>query len=283
MSVGSAAKNSIVVGPALAAVKLVLVAILCVIGTLVGVLGVLVGPFSGAKRSWDRSVAYVFGRLVLFLLGFYSLRHESVELDVKRDSEVPRLGHVIVANHSSYIDLIYLYTFYCPVFTEICGATNRVRKVSFLTALLRTGEYPTLENPECTMTIAEICALDPGTPVVVFPEGTTTNGRGLLRFARVLEGVRGGITVVGIRYLFVEFDPAYIVGGKASHLIGVAAQWVNVLDVKTCDFVPAREAEGVTESVAQRVELLTGLKRTGFGVEDKKAFFDLWLKPKKKE
>lgn len=60
------------------------------------------------------------------------------------------------------------------------------RRVSLLGMLAATGAVPSLH--ESCVSLEEI-RRDADRPVVVFPECTTSNGRGLLRFANVFKGV----------------------------------------------------------------------------------------------
>ncbi|KAJ3193601.1 hypothetical protein HDU82_002760, partial [Entophlyctis luteolus] len=194
-------------------------------------------------------------------------------------------GDIIVANHSSYIDVLYLFAMYAPTFTMICPSTNAIRPVSLMTALFRTGEYPSpFDSSISSPRLDEICdsarARLSG-PVVVFPEATTTNNRGLLQWANVFGSVDASkykIHVVGLRYLFRDFSPTYTIGGKANHMIGLAAQFANRLDVRICLYSPQNfEADGdLVDRLKYILTQTTRLKFTSFSVRDKQEFFDYW-------
>ncbi|KAI9325488.1 hypothetical protein BDR26DRAFT_879379 [Obelidium mucronatum] len=219
-----------------------------------------------------------------------------------------KAGDLIVANHSSYIDILHLFTFYSPVFVEIVRVSNNdnqpalLRIIPFHHALFKTGEYPQTgaSDPNGSMSLTQICKLAKKNhwgPVVIFPEGTTTNGRALLQFVDPhglfdvhdpnFSWDRIRIHVFGFRYIYLDYSPTYTVGGKLSHLIGLAAQYVNTLSVNICRYNPSnfqetnRDNKGtqqVTRSEAIRKLLVqvTQLKQTSLGIKDKRDFFDAW-------
>ncbi|KAJ3281977.1 hypothetical protein HDU79_010331 [Rhizoclosmatium sp. JEL0117] len=288
------------VGPLLSVAKLGVVAILFGVGYLVMSIGFVYSAVPAMKRAWTVGVAFVFGRLSLALLGFYFIDKEQVWLkkSLREKQELKKTtvdsiesGDMIIANHSSYVDILFLFTLYAPVFTEISSETKLLRTVSFVEAMMRTGEYPTLNNPNDTQTLAQICKHAKEHrlgPVVVFAEGTTSNGRALLKLVDIFDGVdvtQHHVHVFGIRYPFEDFSPTYIVGGKLSHLIGLGAQWYNNLDVKVCMYSPSLfwksvEQEGIElskEAIESILVQTTKLKMTSLGVSDKKEFFDFWM------
>ena len=109
-------------------------------------------------------------------------------------------GDFIVANHTSYIDIIYFYFRYgfkrnmrlffgrfTPVFVEVLD-TDRglVRKSSALECILRCGgpDRVGLKNAGSVMTLSQLSAeakLQRLGPIVLFPEIATSNGRGILK------------------------------------------------------------------------------------------------------
>ncbi|KAJ1555328.1 hypothetical protein HK405_002580 [Cladochytrium tenue] len=308
-------------GPLLGVAKLIVAAALAAVGVLLLRADVLLVNYA-LRRAWRRVISLVFGRVTLFLLGFYWIKHTDVSLkrglrnqeDTRRNKErrVIRDGDVIVANHSSYVDVIYLQTMFSPVFVHV-SEHGKVRRVGFAEALMNVGEYPDLADGTGAQTLAELVrevrARGLG-PIAVFPEATTTNGRGLARFTPVLDSLsalssgaaaRGRtagaaaaaaaeaglpqVHVLSLRYEWGEYCPAYTVGGKLSHVIGLAAQWVNYLEVRVLAPDEARAAVeaaatstagGLTAAVAGLVGQVTRLRMTGLSVRDKREFFDYY-------
>ena len=61
-------------------------------------------------------------------------------------------------------------------------------------------------------------------PVVVFPEGTTTNGTILLSLVPVLQKVSTQVHVMGFKYGTKDFCPAYSFGVWWFHVFRLCAQ-----------------------------------------------------------
>ncbi|KAJ3101208.1 hypothetical protein HK100_004577 [Physocladia obscura] len=325
----SSVKNN-VAGPLISCVKLFFIVLLYTTAALFFrlefMLLLIANPV--VSQSYRAAVSFVFGRAALFMLGFYNIPSEQAwstkgqvpannklcqkyycpnniffshslrkrhELK-KSTSTTIESGDIIVANHTSYIDILYLFTFFSPVFTQISAQTGRVCQIPVHHALMRTGEYPDLNPPQCTQTLAELCDIARNQrlgPVVVFPEATTTNGRALLQFTRVLDGIDAKhgsykIHIIALKYIFDEYAPTYTIGGKFSHLIGLGAQFYNTLSVKICFYSPANfdgkyDANDTSDAkmshytsvpVQTLVSQMTKLKFTSFDINDKKEFFD---------
>lgn len=87
------------------------------------------------------------------------------------------------------------------------------REISLLGMITSCGHIPpygsqqTVDAPYKTFEEAQNWAKKNGRPLVIFPECTTSNGRGLLRFANVFKGVAVpvntfNIFVMCVRYVF---------------------------------------------------------------------------------
>lgn len=69
------------------------------------------------------------------------------------------------------------------------SAIKSFRPVSLLAMIRATGRVPEQLSSTGVLPLEEL-RLSAQRPIVVFPECTTSNGRGLLRFAEVFEGVK---------------------------------------------------------------------------------------------
>ncbi|KAI5481528.1 hypothetical protein MNV49_004285 [Pseudohyphozyma bogoriensis] len=186
----------------LAAIRTTLVAIILLLQFLVVdvLLGVcLVIPPVHALLS--RAFTSVASRLVLVLLGFFWIPVESASLKrTARSSAVaassPSKGDIIIANSSSFVDVLYLAFRYNPTFLLPVSSTGSktssassakitsYRRVSLFSAILASGTLP--ERSERGESLEEASKAARG-PVVLFPECTTSNNRALLKFGAVLE------------------------------------------------------------------------------------------------
>ena len=101
---------------------------------------------------------------------------------------LPQPGSIIASSYTSPIDSLYLAAIFDPVFTASFPSTRRLERVSLFQAMLRAFRTPQIEAP----TDAKLTDLDvlikeyPHQAIVVFPECTTTNGRGILPFSTSL-------------------------------------------------------------------------------------------------
>ncbi|KAI0321818.1 hypothetical protein OF83DRAFT_1168093 [Amylostereum chailletii] len=142
-----------------------------------------------------------------------------------KESWSPGAGDLIVSNWISWVELLWLSYRFNPIFVlpvpsespsapsapapqatgrrtgtgsaAVTPAANRpstkriqiagFRKVSLLSLICFTGRVPVPSHASPSLTLEDIRG-SAGRPVVVFPECTTSNGRGLLRFADVFKG-----------------------------------------------------------------------------------------------
>lgn len=186
----------------LAAVRTVLIlALLLVNFVLVEIIFsvCLVAPPLYAVLS--RVTSAVSSRCCLAILGFVWIPVERVSLRRTGRSPPPLVfapgkGDIIVANSSSICDLLYLSFRYNPTFLLPVSSTGSKssasssakitswRRVSLLTAIFSCGSLPERSERGESLEVASKAARG---PVVIFPEGTTSNNRALLKFAAILE------------------------------------------------------------------------------------------------
>ncbi|KAJ3106410.1 hypothetical protein HDU97_006395 [Phlyctochytrium planicorne] len=229
-------------------------------------------------------------------------------------------GDLIVSNYSSYIDVLVLEMLYSPTYLYV-HPTGQVQPISFLQAIYNASSYPPTSissKPNKTPLISLKEALQiskaNGRPCSLFPEGTTSNNRGLLKFTPVLDSLEdqdGQIHMVGFRYgtsASERVSPSFSVStwtqessnplaGIIAHLFSVSTEFYHGLEVRFLDFGEANETlfnstvkkvgdllSGIgptTEnSVTGRAGLLLGqvtrLRMTGMGIEEKRGFWNYY-------
>ncbi|GAA5853578.1 hypothetical protein JCM8547_002511 [Rhodosporidiobolus lusitaniae] len=139
-------------------------------------------------------------RFALILLGLLWIKVETVQLRKTGRSPPqiafdPKKGDLIVANSSSYIDLLYLAFRYNPTFllpipsASAPGKVSGFRRVSLLTAILACGQLPQ-QRSNGGQSLDQVLREADG-PVVLFPEATTSNNRALLKFAELTPSLAG--------------------------------------------------------------------------------------------
>ncbi|KAK8137250.1 hypothetical protein PG984_005190 [Apiospora sp. TS-2023a] len=261
----------------------------------------------------------VFARKLLLwgMLGIPGIWWVDLQLDgVKRGSlsqqppnRVPHPGSVIAAQFTSPVDAIYLAAIFDPVFTVSYPGTTKVRQVSLLSAiLLALGPLVSLRR---------VVEQNPDRCVVVFPECSTTNGKGILPFSPSLLSapMDAPLFPVSMRYTPQDITtpvPGAYLGflwnllSRPTHLIRVRiAEAVTNRDIAGSSADSSREMSRVNSSessdddddyfgpgeekptpdqyrVLDRVgEALARLgrnKRVGLTLKDKAAFIEAWSK-----
>ncbi|KAJ8523463.1 hypothetical protein ONZ45_g56 [Pleurotus djamor] len=141
-------------------------------------------------------------------------------------------------------------------------------------------------------------------PIVVFPESTTSNGRGLLRFSNVFPSQRVPVKDFGVFVMCVRCDPPTDFSASLSlaipsralnslpHLFSVAKTLVPLtVSIRLLDqadspssplFMVSEVAPDSTnddafvETTATLIAQLGKMKRTGMGWENKSRFFEFY-------
>lgn len=233
-------------------------------------------------------------------------------------ARLPQPGSVIASSYTSPIDSLYLAAIFDPVFTASYPSTRLVQPITLFNALLRAFQKPQYDPP-ATAKLTELKTLlrqYPNQAIVVFPECTTTNGRGILRFSSSLLSVPSITKIFPTSLRYTDADITTPVPGgyiafcwnllsKPTHCIRVriaesvynnsqllAITPSNNLDVTQYDtasssdtLIGSEKAEGmnaaekrVLDTVANALARLGRVKRVGFGVKDKEGFIMAWSK-----
>lgn len=242
-----------------------------VLSTLVtvarGVLpGILVSPLS----SYATTLAT---RMALFIVGAMSIGSKWTAFGKRTARErqslianagwpvggSPAHGSLIVANSCSWLDVLYLGFRFNPTFTRVPteGCERRadvpVGQVvvhsslwAALGAALWQSEEVGSHSAQRLATVLEWAKKNRRGPVVVFPEGTQSNNRGVLDFLPVLEEVPAGtkVTLVGLKYgLPTPMSPTPAVW------TGTGSPWAHVWKVLSQPSVSMRAVYLVKEDV----------------------------------
>lgn len=103
----------------------------------------------------------------------------------KNPSLFPHPGSVIAASSTSPLDALYLATIFDPVFTASYPTTRQIEHISLFSAVMRAFSSPKLiPNQNARLTdLEKLLRRFPDRVIVVFPECTTSNGRGILPFS----------------------------------------------------------------------------------------------------
>lgn len=145
------------------------------------------------------------------ILGVPGIWWVDLQVDgVKRGSlgsngaRLPHPGSVIAASCTSPIDALYLAAIFDPLFTQSYPNTRLVRRLTLWQAMLKALAVPSTTSPpvDTLVDLGQLCKTHPRRCIAVFPECTTTNGRGILPFSPSLLDVpaRTKIFPVSLKY-----------------------------------------------------------------------------------
>ncbi|KIY46636.1 hypothetical protein FISHEDRAFT_66395 [Fistulina hepatica ATCC 64428] len=304
---------------------------------------VILTPIPPLHRLVTGFLTTILARLVLFIVGLPWIPVEPFTRKRSRgatipETWVPRAGDIIVSNWVSWLEILYLAfrfnpTFVVPVSNSVppsfvlrdANVTGRrtgtgsanvpstrasvqlpidgLRTASLLTMIGLTGHVlPTLKAPAKPRTLEEI-RMSSNAPLVVFPECTTSNGRGLLRFANMFSG---SLPIKGYKMFLmcVRYDPPTTWTPTPS--LSIPSTTVNPLAhvfKLSCALVPpsisirmlapsespgaptfitsevstsAFGEDAVTEVCATLIAQMGKMKRVGMGWEDKSQFLGFY-------
>ncbi|KIK99255.1 hypothetical protein PAXRUDRAFT_822948 [Paxillus rubicundulus Ve08.2h10] len=310
---------------------------------LVNVLCTILIPIPPLRRLVGGVSTVVLARLVLFVLGFVWIPEVLVARRRGKSPEIPwspKAGDIIVSNWSSWIDILWLSYRFNPVFvlpladepmpllhspndsTPISYRPGRgsaaisiqtptisprqtirgFRQVSLLSMVRATGRTPQSPSSSSFSTLGDI-RKSAERPVVVLPECTTSNGRGLLRFAHVFEGINVPTKGCDVFVMCIRYDPPTIPQPTLAHPI--ASPTLNPLrhlfvissalspQSMSVRMLPLSESPSsqlfmvnevvtnptidvLSEACAVLIARIGKMKRVGFGWEDKVAFLTFY-------
>ncbi|KAL3425001.1 acyltransferase [Phlyctema vagabunda] len=122
----------------------------------------------------------------------------------KHEGRVPEPSNVIASSFTSPIDSLYLAAIFDPIFTISYPHTKQVQYISLFGAIFRALSSPKEHPPKgAKMTdLRTLVSEHPKRVIVVFPECTTTNGRGILPFSPSLLTTPAGTKIfpISLRY-----------------------------------------------------------------------------------
>lgn len=103
----------------------------------------------------------------------------------KHEGRVPEPSDIIASSFTSPLDSIYLAAIFDPIFTASYPHTRQVECISLFWAIFRALSQPKEYPPKSAKLtdLETLVAQHPKRVIVVFPECTTTNGKGILPFS----------------------------------------------------------------------------------------------------
>ena len=224
-------------------------------------------------------------------------------------ARLPCPGSIIASSFTSPLDALYLAAVFDPVFTASYPSTRQVQRISLFYAIIRAFEYPQGEPPKNAKltTLEKLMRQHSDQPIVVFPECTTTNGRGVLPFSTSLltAPTTTKIFPISLRYTTSDITTP-IPRTYFSFLWNLLSKPTHCIRVRIAESIPhqrsglnqrigedrasssdtligSEEGEAMSaaekrllDRVAEALARLGRVKRVGLGVNDKKGFIMAW-------
>ena len=223
-------------------------------------------------------------------------------------SRVPHPRSIIAAQFTSPVDALYLAAIFDPVFTISYPGTRKVQRISLLRAITLALAPPALEPPPGVKltTLRALVEQNPHHAIAVFPEMSTTNGKGILPFSPSLLSAPADAKIfpVSMRYTPPDITTP-VPGAYATFLWNLLSRPTHCIRVRIAEAVtntPAAETlvngvneddsgradeedshddltpeeKNVIDCVGEALARLARNKRVGLTLRDKAAFVAAW-------
>ncbi|KAJ7966724.1 Lysophospholipid acyltransferase [Quillaja saponaria] len=201
--------------------------------------------------GWRRAVIVQCGRAlsraILFVLGFYwineSYRNRNTDEksnneEDKNQTEGPERPGVIISNHISYLDILYHMSSSFPSFVAkrsvaklpLVGLISKCLGCVYVQRESKSSDFKGVSGV-VTERIREAHQNKSAPIMMLFPEGTTTNGDFLLPFKTGAFLAKTPVLPVILRYPYQRFSPAWDSISGVRHVIFLLCQFVNHIEV----------------------------------------------------
>ncbi|KAK8369670.1 hypothetical protein V6Z11_A01G126500 [Gossypium hirsutum] len=179
----------------------------------------------GCRRAVILQSGRYLSRLLLFMVGFYwinethkdsaNTQDNSKTESTKQSEERVRPG-AIVSNHLSYLDVLYHMSSSFPSF--VAKRESKSSDFKGVAGIVTDRVRNAHQNELAPM-------------ILLFPEGTTTNGDFLLPFKTGAFLAGAPVMPVILRYSYRRFSPAWESISGVRHVVFLLCQFVNNLEV----------------------------------------------------
>ncbi|KAL0867383.1 hypothetical protein Bca101_046501 [Brassica carinata] len=242
--------------------------------------------------GWRRSVIVGCGRflsrVLLFVFGFYWIPESRPDPETtsseEGDKEEPERPGVIVSNHVSYLDILYHMSASFPSFVAK-RSVGKLPLVGLISKCLgcvyvqREAKSPDFKGVSGTVNerVREAHRNKSAPTIMLFPEGTTTNGDYLLTFKTGAFLAGTPVLPVILKYPYERFSVAWDTISGARHVLFLLCQFVNHLEViRLPVYYPSQEEKDNPKLYASNVRKLMAsegnLILSDLGLGDKRIY-----------
>jgi 1-acylglycerol-3-phosphate O-acyltransferase len=225
----------------------------------------------------------------------------------------PHPGSIIAANLTSPIDAVYLTAIFDPIFTISYPGSRKVEHVSLLRAVLHAlAPVRTAPPPSARLvSLEELLHKYPTRVIAVFPECSSTNGKGVLPFSPSLVTTPADASIFPVSLRYTPADITTPIPGRwLRFLWDLLSRPTTCIRVRIAESVlnsSAAETNGVSaesengtlrsrgsahgtgsgasisedeqrvlDKIAEALARLGRNKRVGLTLNEKAAFIDAW-------
>ncbi|KIN01705.1 hypothetical protein OIDMADRAFT_121988 [Oidiodendron maius Zn] len=158
----------------------------------------------------------------------------------KHEGRVPEPSDIIASSFTSPLDSLYLAAIFDPIFTASYPHTRQVECISLFSAIFRALSQPKEYPPkDAKLTnLRTLLAQNPQRIIVVFPECTTTNGKGILPFSPSLttSPSKTRIFPISLRYSPADITTP-VPGGYITFLWNLLSHPTHLIRVRIAEAV----------------------------------------------
>ncbi|KAI9889633.1 MAG: hypothetical protein M1814_005141 [Vezdaea aestivalis] len=169
----------------------------------------------------------------------------------QRFSRLPQPSTIIASSFTSPIDSLYLAAIFDPLFTASYPHARKVEPISLLTAILRALRGP-LEHPPPGTELVDLSTLIqqyPSRAIAVFPECTTTNGRGILAFSPSLLSASPSTRIYPVSLRYTPGDVTTPVPGAYRRFLwNLLSRHTHCIRVRIAESIQTPEPESANAS-----------------------------------
>lgn len=212
----------------------------------------------------SKMILIIVCRLVLFIDGFYWIKRVTVIYRNQNPKLISRSESPIsiaISNHVSWWDIFYYLSSFTPGFVAKEGAKNfafigsiatSIQSI-FINRLEKNSKIAVLKQIE-----ERVNLIDAGkkyNPIMIFPEGSTSNGKGIINFKKGAFVSLKPIKVYAMKYTS-RFNPCLNLMNEFDVLVGTCLQFYNGLTVYDFKYPIGPEKDIGAEEFAENIKLL---------------------------
>ncbi|GMI64969.1 LYSOPHOSPHATIDYLETHANOLAMINE ACYLTRANSFERASE1 [Hibiscus trionum] len=247
----------------------------------------------GCRRAVIVQSGRFLSRLLLFTVGFYWINEthkdsantqENSKTESTKQSEEQERPGAIVSNHLSYLDILYHMSSSFPSFVAkrsvsklpLIGLIGKCLGCVYVQRESKSSDFKgvagIVTNRVCNAHQNKLAPM-----MMLFPEGTTTNGDFLLPFKTGAFLTGAPVVPVILRYPYQRFSPAWDSISGVRHVAFLLCQFVNHLEVTWLPvYHPSQQEKDNPKLYANNVRKLMategGLILSDIGLAEKRIY-----------